>query len=90
MHNVLMEFKGPVNDGTLPRIAKDAGIELDPIRELLGSQTVAEHLGRMHALGQQLGVTGTPAFVIEDTILRGYLPLADMQNIVAESRANAG
>jgi protein-disulfide isomerase len=90
IHNVLMEFKGPVNVGTLPRIAKDAGIELDPIRELINSQTVAEHIGRMHALGQRLGVTGTPAFVIEDTILRGYLPLADMQNIVAEQRANAG
>lgn len=90
LHNVLMEYKGPVNNGTLARIAQDAGIELEPIRELIDSKGVSDHIGRMHALGQQLGVTGTPAFVIEDTILRGYLPLADMQNIVAETRANAG
>lgn len=90
LHNVLMEYKGPVNVGTLPRLAKDAGFDLEPIRELIDSAAVSEHITRVHALGQQLGVTGTPAFVIEDTILRGYLPLADMQNIVAEIRADAG
>lgn len=90
LHNVLMEFKGPMNNGTLARIAKDAGIELEPIRARMDSKEVSDHIGRMHALGQQLGVTGTPAFVIEDTILRGYLPLADMQNIVEEIRENAG
>lgn len=90
LHNVLMEFKGPVNDKTLQIIANSAEIELAPILALIDSDVVNEHIGRMHALGQKLNVTGTPAFVIDDTILRGYLPLADMQNIVAEIRANAG
>ena len=90
LHNVLMEYKGPVNDATLGRIAANAGIDVGPILARINSAAVSDHIGRMHALGQQLGVTGTPAFVIEDTILRGYLPLADMQNIVAEIRANAG
>mgnify|MGYP005986838829 CR=1 FL=1 len=90
LHNALMEFKGPVNDKTIERIAKDAAVDLDPIRELINSAAVSEHITRMHTLGQQLNVTGTPAFVIENTILRGYLPLADMKDIVAEVRANAG
>lgn len=90
LHNVLMEFKGPVNNDTLARIAKDAGIMLDPIRKLIDSKAVSDHIARTHALGRQLGVTGTPAFVIGDTILRGYLPLADMRKIVSEIRANSG
>lgn len=90
LHNVLMEFKGPVNDKTLPILAKNAEIDLAEIRDLIDSDVVNEHIARMHVLGQKLNVTGTPAFVIDDTILRGYLPLADMQNIVAEIRANAG
>ena len=90
LHNVLMEFKGPVNDKTLPILAKSAEIDLAEIRDLIDSDVVNEHIARMHVLGQKLNVTGTPAFVIDDTILRGYLPLADMQNIVAEIRANAG
>ncbi len=90
LHNVLMEYKGPVNEATLPRIGRDAGIDIAPIKDLIKSAAVSEHIARMHKLGQQLSVTGTPAFVIEDTILRGYLPLEDMQNVVAEIRANAG
>tara|TARA_Y100000385_G_scaffold161262_1_gene167304 strand:- start:48 stop:803 length:756 start_codon:yes stop_codon:yes gene_type:complete len=90
LHNVLMEFKGPINNGTLSRISQDAGIELDPILELIESKEVSDHISRMRALGQQLGITGTPAFVIEDTILRGYLPLTEMQKIIAEIRVNTG
>lgn len=90
LHDVLMKFTGPVNNGTLPRIAKEAGIDLEPLRERLDSASVTEHINRMHALGRRLNVTGTPAFIIEDTILRGYLPLADMQNIVNDIRADAG
>lgn len=90
LHNTLMEFKGPVNEKTIERIAQESDVDLDPIRDLINSASVSEHINRMHTLGQQLNVTGTPAFVIENTILRGYLPLADMKSIVAEVRANAG
>jgi hypothetical protein len=40
-----------------------------------------------HALAAQLNITGTPTFVIGDKMLRGYLPEADMQQIVDQARA---
>jgi protein-disulfide isomerase len=88
LHNVLMEFKGPVNEKTLPVIAKEAEIDLAPIQELVNSDAVVQHIARIHELGRKMSITGTPAFVIKDMVLRGYLPLADMQNIVAQARSN--
>jgi len=34
-----------------------------------------------------LSITGTPTFVIDNKMLRGYLPEADMQMIVDQERA---
>lgn len=88
LHDVLMKFKGPVNASTMPLITKDAGFDFAPLETLLNSDAVTAHIARMHALGQKLNISGTPAFVMHDTILRGYLPLDEMIKIVAETRSN--
>ena len=87
LHDVLMEFKGPVNAKTVDQIAKRADIDPAPLKDRMASKETAAHIDRMHALGRTLNITGTPAFVINGSVLRGYLPLADMQNIVAQERA---
>ncbi|PLS20958.1 DsbA family protein [Neptunicoccus cionae] len=87
LHDILMTFQGPVNAQTMPTLAEQAGIEFEPLVEIMESPEVSEHIARVRALGSKLQVSGTPSFVIEDTILRGYLPLPDMENIVAEVRA---
>jgi protein-disulfide isomerase len=33
-------------------------------------------------------ITGTPAFVLQDTVMRGYAPLETMQDFVADARAD--
>jgi methyl-accepting chemotaxis protein len=39
-----------------------------------------------HALGAQLQINGTPTFVINDTMVRGYVPLDGMREIVKAQR----
>jgi len=39
-----------------------------------------------HALGQRMSITGTPTFVMNDQMLRGYVPLDVMQEIAGEIR----
>ena len=42
-----------------------------------------------YALGQELAITGTPSFVFRDQMVRGYVALEGMQQIVAMLRENA-
>ena len=42
-----------------------------------------------YALGQELAITGTPSFVFGDQMVRGYVPLEGMQQIVAMLRESA-
>ena len=39
-----------------------------------------------HALADTLDITGTPTFVLDGIMLRGYLPLEAMQEVVAQER----
>ncbi len=40
-----------------------------------------------YALGQTMEISGTPTFVMGGTLLRGYVDLPTMQQIVADERA---
>ena len=40
-----------------------------------------------HELADVMAISGTPAFVLKNTLLRGYVPLEGMQAIVAEERS---
>jgi protein-disulfide isomerase len=39
-----------------------------------------------YALAELMSISGTPAFVMKDLIMRGYAPLEDMRAIVADAR----
>jgi len=40
-------------------------------------------------LGQAMQITGTPTFVVQDQMLRGYVPFAQMEQIVARVRSDS-
>jgi protein-disulfide isomerase len=37
-------------------------------------------------MAEKLDITGTPAFVMGDSVVRGYAPLDDMRNYVKDAR----
>lgn len=86
VHDALMEFKGDVSDTALRRIGEPLGLPVDEIMARMDSDAVSDVIAANHALGQRLGISGTPSFVMQDQMLRGYVPLADMQAIAEEIR----
>jgi protein-disulfide isomerase len=49
---------------------------------------VTRRLSETQALAQALDINGTPTFIVHNSVVRGYLPLADMRNLVAELRSD--
>ncbi|WP_135505301.1 DsbA family protein [Roseovarius aestuariivivens] len=85
-HDTLMAFSGDITEPALRRIAGDLGLPADEIVTHMESDEVAQVIDANHALGRKLGISGTPSFVMEDQMLRGYLPLDEMQRVAAELR----
>ncbi|GGO52347.1 Protein-disulfide isomerase [Roseovarius pacificus] len=89
VHDALMTFNGDISEPALRRLAEGFGIDADAIMAHMGSDEVAEVIAANHALGQRMNITGTPTFVMDEQMLRGYVPLDVMQQIAAEVRKDS-
>jgi protein-disulfide isomerase len=86
LHDALMTLDGDVNLRALRRIATTFGLDADAIEARMNNPEVTEEIARTRALAQRLSITGTPTFVLQDELLRGYLPYDQMQALVDEKR----
>lgn len=86
-HDALITFKGQVNDTSLMRIAESLGLDGAAVLEQMQSDAVTAVIAENHSLAQRLQISGTPSFVMNEHMLRGYLPLAGMMEMAETIRA---
>jgi protein-disulfide isomerase len=86
VHDALMAYTGAMNVAGFTRLADALGLDANAITAAMDSDAVTEVIAANHALAQRLRINGTPAFVMEDRMLRGYLPQEQMQQIAEEIR----
>ncbi len=87
VHDELIALRGTPDAETLSRLAVKMGFDPKPLLDKMGDGQVTAIIAANHDIAQQLNITGTPTFVIDTSLLRGYLPEEDMRQIVAEARA---
>ena len=86
-HDGLYALRGPADAATLTRLATDLGLDPLPIMARMNADDVTKVIATNRALADAMSLTGTPAFAINKTLLRGYVPLEGMRAIVADERA---
>ena len=70
----------------LERLAGDLGLDAAAIMARMAAPEVTSVIEANHALATTLDISGTPTFVLQGTMLRGYVPLDDMRQIVRDAR----
>ena len=85
-HDGLIALRGSPDVETLTRLASDLGLDPQPVLERMNSDEVSQVIAANHALAAKLEISGTPTFVVDSTLLRGYVPLDGMRQIVADER----
>ncbi len=87
-----MEAANPV--GLLVEFATDAGLDAAEFQACMESEETAERLAENNQMSQEVGVRGTPTFVVQGYPVQGAPPLDNFQDvlrqIVAEARAGEG
>jgi len=86
VHDTLMSLRGDITQASLARLSGELGLDNDAIEAAMGGEEVATTLRRNRLLAQAMQINGTPTFVVESSLLRGYLPLDQMQLVVAQER----
>lgn len=85
-HDALITLRGDATLPTLKRLAGELGLDGPAIMVRMEMPEVTAVIDATRALGDRLQISGTPTFVIDQTMLRGYVPLDGMRQIVAEQR----
>jgi protein-disulfide isomerase len=86
MHAALMANRGALNDETIARIAQGAGLDAAKLKADMEKPEIAATIAADKALAEELGVRGTPAFVIGDTLVPGAVPKEDLAKLIAAER----
>lgn len=86
VHDALMTLRSDITPDSLTRLGEAFALDTDAIFAAMDSAEVAAVINANQALAQRMQITGTPTFVVEDQMLRGYVPLPQMEQIVAVVR----
>ena len=85
-HIKVMETRGRVNAERATAVAKEMGLDMARLQKDLDHPEVRAALQENMELGDKLGLTGTPAFVIGEEIISGAVGLDPLRKIVASTR----
>lgn len=85
-HTALMEARGGLTEAKVLAIADDVGVDPDAVRNGMKAPEVAGVIDENHQLATRLGVRGTPAFVIDGTLIPGAVGIEDLRDLVAAAR----
>jgi protein-disulfide isomerase len=81
---------GNLDEAYLVGIAKDVGLDVDRFRADLASQESEKAVQQDFAAGQAIGVTGTPAFVINGVPVIGAQPAEVFEETIEKAAEEAG
>jgi protein-disulfide isomerase len=85
-HQALFD-RGPVSQATIVAAAQAVGLDPAKLKAAAAQPAVEDEIENNIAMGRQLGMTGTPSWVIGDRVISGALPLDRMTQAIADARA---
>ena len=86
LHKALYATEGHVNAAVVDDTATRLGIDVVRMKKDMEDTEITKQIDNNHGLGQLLQLTGTPAFIIDQSVSPGYIPLDEMKSVVAEVR----
>lgn len=89
VHDRLMAMRGPITIASLTSLAEDLKLAPQPLIERMNGEEVSAVLRKNHQLAQNMGIAGTPTFIVGEEVMRG-VPQAGVQQIIDSARADKG
>ena len=86
-HDALIALTGDVSEPVLRRLAETLGADADAVIAKMDDDAVTQIIADTRALAQTLNINGTPTFVMGEELVRGYVPLDTMREIVSAERS---
>jgi protein-disulfide isomerase len=85
-HSRVMETRGRVNGERALAVAREMGLDIAKLQKDMEGPEVRAALQENVKLGDQLGLSGTPAFIVGEEIISGAVGVEPLKRTVAGVR----
>ena len=85
-HEALLASEEELNQETIFVLATSVGMDTEKLHKDMESPSIQTTIGRNRALARELGINGTPGFIIGTELVPGALDLKDLKNLVRQIR----
>jgi len=86
-HDALMAKKDHLSSDMIYQTAKDVGLDVEKLKKDMTEASVNDEINANLKLGQDIGVRGTPMFIINDNIFPGAMQYDQLKQSVTDARA---
>lgn len=83
-HDAMMSSSGPLPSARIDDLAEDSGVNVETMRTEMESEAVSDHIAEIRALAQNIGITGTPFFIVGDAVIPGA-DIAGLERALGEA-----
>lgn len=97
-HNALMAADNPLTPDKIMQIAKDSGLDINKLKKDMQSTAIDDQLKDNFRLAQEIGILGTPSFVLgnqqasqagNSSFIPGATSEGNLQNAIAKLRQSS-
>ena len=78
----LMKFTGKVSLESLEKLAKQSGSTVIQLESIMNSEEVTDIIDKNIDLATALNIQGTPTFIIQDVIIRGFISKDELEDLI--------
>jgi len=86
VHDILIKMKSPPSEKAFNQILSNLNLDAKLVESAMESNEVNGMIAYTRTLAERLKISGTPTFVMNDELIRGYVPFDALINIVGNKR----
>jgi protein-disulfide isomerase len=86
-HVALMSLKGRLSEQRIMKTAQKIGLDIARLTQDMNDPAISAYIEETLALGQSLGISGTPAFIIGEHVIPGAIGEDQMRQLIKIARA---
>ena len=86
VHDILIKMKAPPSEKAFDQIISNLNLDAKLVESAMESNEVNGMIAYTRTLAERLKISGTPTFVMNDELIRGYVPFDALISIVDNKR----
>lgn len=86
LHDAMMAHRGKLDRDSVMALAATQGLNIERLEDDMEGDQVTAEIEHVRRLADQIGIDGTPAFLIGEQVVPGAIDIEEMKRLVAAAR----